>query len=490
MADYPALEQLVIQTGTTLKDALQKIDINAQGVCFVVNAKNKIVGILTDGDIRRALLTEHTLETLVEDAANSDFIRLPITSSNESIRQKLSPDITHIPLVDDEGQVVDYACRSRLRRISVMEPNLKGNELTYLTNCINTNWISSAGKYVTQFGQMVADYCEVPYALPVSNGTVALHLALLALDIGEGDEVIVPDLTFAASINAVLYSGATPVIVDIDLDTWNMSPQAIEQAITPKTKAIMPVHLYGFMCDMDPIMQIAQQHDLLVIEDAAEAIGSEYKGKKAGSFGEAATFSFFGNKTITTGEGGMVLFKNEAHYQKAAVLRDHGMSKTKRYWHEYVGYNYRLTNLQAAIGVAQMEKIDTIVAKKVAIGQQYNALFSELNEIELPPSKAEQTNTYWLYTLLIKHNVAKLNRDEIVQKLLLNGIETRNVFYPLHEMPVYQPYARFDYPNTSFVASQGISLPSSLSLSAEEQNEIFKVLKGLLNTRSLLKKVN
>ena len=473
----PTVDQLLVKKTDSLETVLKIIDASAQGICFVIDQNQKLVGILTDGDIRRAFMNRLTLSTTAEEAMNTNFTSCPIDTPREKLLKLLDHRIRHIPLLNEQGQPVDYACIHRYNRFPVSEPALGGNELEYVTNCIKTNWISSAGKYVRDFEAMVAEYCNVPYAAAVSNGTVALHLALDALGIGKGDEVIVPDLTFAASINAIIYCGATPVIVDIDPNTWNICPKATERAITPKTKAIMPVHLYGLPAEMDSIRHLATEHNLLIVEDAAEAIGSVYKGKKAGSMSDVATFSFYGNKTITTGEGGMVLFQDEETYKKAIVLRDHGMDKNKRYWHNFVGYNYRLTNLQAAIGVAQMERIEEIVARKIELGKLYNEGLKDIAEFQLPASFEDITNTYWLYTIVLNDN-CDLDRDTLIKKLQQNGIETRPVFYPLHEMPPYQQYVRKEqFPVADRVSKRGICLPSYLSLQPSEIEFICGVLR-------------
>ncbi len=473
----PRIEQLIIDQGEPLKEVLKLIDKNAQGICFVVDSHKKLVGILTDGDIRRAFINGSDLQTTAGQVMFTDFTSYPVGTSKEILVKNLNSKIRHIPLVNELEQPVDYACLHRYNRIPVSEPLLSGNELEYVTNCIKTNWISSAGKYVRDFETMVANYCGMPYGLAVSNGTVALHLALDTLGIGEGDEVIVPDLTFAASINSIIYTGATPVIVDIERDTWNIDPKKVAAAIGPKTKAIMPVHLYGLPAKMKEINALAKEHNLLVIEDAAEAIGSKYHGEMAGSMSDASTFSFYGNKTITTGEGGMILFKNKAHYEKAAVLRDHGMSKEKRYWHDFVGYNYRLTNLQAAIGVAQMERVDQIIEQKLQIAKNYIHHLKDDNNFQLQAVLENTRNTYWLFTVLLKEN-KDVSRDDLIEKLTKNGIETRPVFYPLHEMPPYKQYVRpgqtFD--NANYVSSQGICLPSYLELSKKDVKLICSIL--------------
>ncbi len=485
MNNIPSIQLLIVSQRATLKDALLIIDKNAQGIVFVIDENSHLVGVLSDGDIRRLLLRGVVLTESVSFGMQKEFISRPVTTPSEELAKLLNERVRYIPLVDENNILVDYACLHRLHQIPIMEPSLSGNEIEYVTECIKTNWISSQGAFVRKFETIFAEYCGCSYALAVSNGTVALHLALVALHIGPGDEVIVPDLTFAASINAVLYTGATPVIVDIHPDTWTLDPAEIEKKITPRTKAIMPVHLYGHPCHMDEIILIAQKHNLRIVEDCAEALGSTYKGKRVGAFGEVSAFSFFGNKTITTGEGGMVLFKDKETYNRAKKLRDHGMSPIKRYWHDEVGFNYRMTNMQGAIGVAQMERVDVFVNSKKHIAETYNKSLSKIPGITTPPQAEWANSSYWLYTLVIDPSVV-INRDELMKKLLLNGVETRPVFYPLHEMPPYRQYGLGNYPVSDYVSKNGMSLPSSVGLTDQILNTITKVLETVFKTRNLV----
>ncbi len=480
MSLTPSISELLIQKTASIKEALTVIDKNAQGICFVVDGENKLCGSLTDGDIRRALINGTELNSPLEKIMQTQFISFPVTTPQTEVQKVLSHKIRHIPLVDENNVPVDYACFSRLHRTPIMQPLLDGNELAYVSDCIKTGWISSQGSYVKRFEKEFAEYCRAEYSIAVSNGTVAIHLALDALGIKAGDEVLVPDLTFAASINAIIYTGATPVIVDVDRTTWTISLEDIEKNITPRTKAIMPVHLYGHPCHMDEIMAIAKKHNLLVIEDAAEAIGSKYKNKHVGTFGDAATFSFFGNKTITTGEGGMVFFKNKDAYEKAVILRDHGMSKTKKYWHDFVGFNYRMTNLQGALGCAQMERISDFVEAKRTLAKQYDEILKASGCFELPPQESWAYCGFWLYTAILKDN-ANITRDALMEKMLKNGVETRPVFYPLHIMPPYKNYpTKSTFENSNFISENGISFPSSVNITADEVQNITKALQNSL----------
>lgn len=481
----PDIKDLLLSHKASLKDAFACIDKNAQGICFITDSKNKLAGILTDGDIRRAILNGTTLDTSVEKIMQTKFTSLPVNTPQEIIFSKLSYSIRHIPLVDENNVPVDYACFSRIHRTPIMQPLLNGNELAYISDCINTGWISSQGAYVKRFEKEFAEFCGAQYAVAVSNGTVALHLALEALGIKAGDEVIVPDLTFAASINAIIYTGATPVIVDVDKTTWTISIADLEKNITPRTKAIMPVHLYGHPCHMDEIMALAKKYNLLVVEDAAEAIGGKYKNTHVGTFGDAATFSFFGNKTITTGEGGMVFFKDKKAYEKAVILRDHGMSKEKKYWHDFVGFNYRMTNLQAAIGCAQLERINEFIAAKKTLAQFYNKVLAETGNFILPPQELWAVNGYWLYTAVLKDS-APVSRDMLMEKMLKNGVETRPAFYPLHQMPPYKNYpSKSNFENANHISAQGISFPSSVNITQQELDNIEHALHSIFQTKHI-----
>ncbi|KAF5437521.1 perosamine synthetase [Candidatus Methanophagaceae archaeon] len=360
--------------------------------------------------------------------------------------------------------------------IPVSEPNITEKELEYVTDAVKSTWISSTGKYIDHFESVFADYIGTKHALTVSNGTVALHVALLSLGIGPGDEVIVPALTYIATANAVTYTGATPVFTDSEPDTWNMYPDSIERLITQKTKAIIVVHLYGHPCDMDKINSIAKRNNLYVIEDAAEAIGSEYENKKVGRFGDIATFSFYGNKTITTGEGGMVVTNDDELANKVQLLKGQGMSPVRRYWFDVVGYNYRLTNMQAAIGCAQMERIEELVAKKRQVASWYNELLADIKDITLPVEKSYAKNTYWMYSILI-NSESEAERDAFMEYLSKNGIETRPFFYLMTDMMPYKNYKSDDLTIAERIAAQGVNLPSSTLLEYEHIEQIVKQIR-------------
>jgi perosamine synthetase len=369
-------------------------------------------------------------------------------------------------------------------RIPVAEPDIGENELQKVIEAIKSGWVSSKGPFIEEFEEKFAKYIGLKHGAATSNGTAALHLALAALNIKRGNEVIIPTLTFASVANAVIYTGAKPVFVDSHPDYWCINPDELEEKITENTKAIIPVHLYGHPCDMDPIMKVAKKHDLYVIEDCAEAHGAEYKGRRVGTFGDVACFSFYGNKIITTGEGGMCLTNNDELAQKIRMLRDHGMNLEKRYWHEVVGFNYRMTNLQAALGVAQLEKISKFIKRKREIAKLYNSFLSGIEGLVLHPEMSWAKNVYWLYSILINEKEFGANRDHLMVKMAENGVETRRFFYPIHLMPPYKKYvSRYDFNIADELSARGINLPSSIKLTEENIKEIAQIIMGIRSTK-------
>ena len=354
--------------------------------------------------------------------------------------------------------------------IPVSRPSISDAELELVTDAVRSGWVSSLGVYLDKFERSFADYCGVEHAISVSNGTVGLHLALCALGIGPGDEVIVPDLTFVASANAVRTAGATPVIVDVCRDTYCIDPAAVENAITGKTKAIMPVHLYGHPADMQKILQIAQSRGLKVIEDAAEAHGASIGSSKAGAFGDCGVFSFYGNKIITTGEGGMITTNDSALEARVRLLRDHAMSKETRYWHTEVGFNYRMTNLQAALGLAQMRQIDQFLAARSKLLTLYKHRL-EPHGIELNPNVGCNP-VVWLVTAILP-GVTREKRDQIISDMHQHGVDTRPFFYPLTMLPMYQAEAN---PVAHALSKSGLNLPTFVGMTEDQVETVCETL--------------
>ncbi|MCB0507851.1 MAG: DegT/DnrJ/EryC1/StrS aminotransferase family protein [Chitinophagales bacterium] len=358
----------------------------------------------------------------------------------------------------------------------VYQPNLSGNEKKYVLDCLDSTWISSKGSYINKFESAFAQKIGVEYAASVCNGTVALHLSLVALGIGEGDEVIVPTLTYIASVNCIVYAGAKPVFVDANADTWQMDPEDVKRKITAKTKAILCVHLYGQACDMKAITQIANEHQLYVIEDCAEALGTKYNNQHVGTFSDIATFSFFGNKTITTGEGGMVVTNNETLYDRLVHYKGQGLAKHREYWHDVVGYNYRMTNICAAIGLAQLERFDELLEKKQQLAKWYKHYLKDI-PVTFHEQQTNTFHSYWMCSVLV-NNVK--DREPLREFLKANGIETRPLFYPVHTMPMYTQHYQM-FPVAENLGWRGINLPSYPDLKEEDIAFICKQIVQYFN---------
>jgi perosamine synthetase len=363
------------------------------------------------------------------------------------------------------------------RIIPVCEPTLNGNEAEYVLDCIESNWISSAGKYIPRFEEDFAEACGTRYGVACVNGTVALHLALATLGIGPGDEVILPTFTMIATINAVTYTGATPVLVDSEPVTWNMDLNQVADKITSRTRVVMPVHTYGHPVDMDPLLELAERHGLYIIEDAAEAHGAEYKGRRAGSLGHAGCFSFYANKVITTGEGGMITTDDPDIAQLASHLRDHAFSDERHFWHKYLGFNYRMTNLQAAVGLAQMEQMESFVRARRANAARYTAALQSIPGIVTPPEADWAKSVFWMYSILVEDEFG-MTRDQLRAYLAEHGIETRTFFIPMHLQPIYyQAFQGQRYPISEMLCQRGFYLPSASSLTPREIDYITEMVR-------------
>ena len=361
--------------------------------------------------------------------------------------------------------------------IPVHMPVLEGNEKKYVMDCLDSNWISSTGKYVEMFEKKFANYCNVKHGIANTSGTSALHLAVAALNLKKGDEVIIPSFTMIASALAVVYTGATPVFVDAEPETWTMDVAQIEKKITKKTKAIMAVPIYGHPCEMDAIVKITEKHNLFLIEDAAEAIGGLYKYRKMGSFGHINAFSFYSNKIITCGEGGMVVTNDDKLAERTRWLKNFCFDKERRYVHEEIGFKYPMTNIQAAIGLAQLERVEEIIAKKRSMAERYNKILKNVPEITTPPEKEYVRNVYWMYGIRIEDK-SKNSRDEVKKILYNNGIDSRFFFTGMHKQPSLKEYVRKGdkFPVTDSLERKGLYLPSSTNLTDKQIEYICNTL--------------
>ena len=473
------IDNLFVELPIDFKEALKTIEINGLGIIFFIDSNKKLIGSFSDGDSRRVILKETSLPKMIEK--NSDFYNkkphyLPFDCQISEIWTLFHHNIKCVPLVDKDMNVVDFSTSSRVRKFPILQPDIGDEEINNLLECANTGWISSQGRFIKEFEVDFSGYLNGGHAVAVSSGTAALQLGMLALDIGANDEVIVPNFTFGASINAIIHVGAIPVLVDVDPDTWTLSLKAIEAAINKNTKAIMPVHLYGQSAHIDEINKIAKNNNLHIVEDCAEALGGTYKKRLIGRDGDATCFSFFANKLITTGEGGMVVFKDKKTADKAKIMRDHGMSPQKKYWHEFAGVNFRMTNMQASIGVAQLKKINNFLLKRKNVFQRYDKHFKSNSQLLLLPKNSWSENSYWLYTLVVSEFTEK-KRDKLLKALSDRGIDARPGFYPLHKMPPYQKYSNgSDYPISSFLGTSTINLPSSPGLTSDEIDHIAQIV--------------
>ena len=362
--------------------------------------------------------------------------------------------------------------------VPVNTPKFSGNEKKYLLDCIDSGWISSEGPYVKKFEENFAKFCDRKFAITVTNGTVAIDIALRALNLPRESEVILPSFTIISCIHEIVNLGLKPVFVDSSLETWNMDVNQIEEKITPNTSAIMVVHIYSFPVDMDKVISLAKKYNLKIIEDAAEMHGQTYNGKICGSFGDISTFSFYANKHITTGEGGMILTDNENFYEKILSLRNLCFKNEKRFYHTHLGTNARMTNIQAALGVAQLENINAIVKRKREIGELYNNLLVKNEKFTTLPSKMPYAdNIYWVYGILLKDSD---NMEKIIEFLNKNGVGNRPFFYPLHKQPVLKKYNNLNLPNSEFLSENGFYIPSGLGITDEQIEYVVKKLNEII----------
>lgn len=364
--------------------------------------------------------------------------------------------------------------------ISLYEPFLQGNEKRYVNDCLDSNWISSKGKYVSLFEKKFLEYTGSHHAVAVSNGTVAIHLALAGLGIGPGDEVLVPTFTYIASVNPIIYVGATPVFVDSCADNWQMNLDDLESKLTVRTRAVIAVHLYGCICNITRLSSFCQKHNLFLIEDCAEALGSIWEEQHVGTFGQVGCFSFFGNKTVTTGEGGMVIAEDEQIAKRIVHLKGQGVCPEKYYWHDTIGFNYRMTNIQAAIGLAQMENIEEILKRKRRIAEIYRKEFEQRHlPLKMLWEDDSAQSGFWMATIGLKDTS---RRDSLISNLKLKyRIETRPAFYPVHTMPMYEKFgSEKNFPVAEHLSAGGMNLPSFPTMSMEQQMVVINALSDEL----------
>lgn len=358
--------------------------------------------------------------------------------------------------------------------IPISRPSITQLEIQYVNEAVSSGWVSSLGKFVDLFEEGFAAFCGAQHAVSTCNGTAAIHLSLKAYGIGPGDEVIVPDLSFIATANAVLHAGATPVFADVDPVTLCLDPESVSANLSPKTRALMPVHLYGHPAEMDPLMAIADQHDLVVIEDAAESHGSTYRGNRVGSLGHCGTFSFYGNKNMTTGEGGAIVTNDAEFAKRCRVIRDHAMDPDKRYWHNEVGFNYRLTNIQSALGYAQLQRAEELLSRRVEIFKCYEKGLGDVPGLKLNRTLPHCTNSYWIVCAEID-GLDCAKRDLLMAALRKREVDSRPYFYPMSDMPYFD---KANTPATHDVYQRGINLPTFFDLTDQQIDRVAVALRG------------
>jgi perosamine synthetase len=476
------LDKITTTLPKGLKDILSKININEQGIIFIVNDDLKLIGSISDGDIRRSILEGKKITEMVSiesSLVNKNFVSAKYNSTIKEITVKLDEEINGkkikcLPLIDDDGKILDIATKERIKSFPLSNLKINDEAINNVLEALTSGWLSSKGVYISKFEELFSNYLGGGNAIAVSSGTSAIELGLKSLGIGIGDEVLVPDFTFAASINAIINTGATPVIVDVEKETWTIDLNEINEKITNKTKAILPVHVYGQPCRIDEILSIAKAKNLFVIEDCAESLGAKYKNRLVGLDFDCSCHSFFANKTITTGEGGMVVFKDSNIAAKARKIMNHGMSEKYKYQHDFVGSNYRMTNLQAAVGVAEIKKVQTYLQERKRIFEIYDNQLKDFSSIGLLPNNNWSENSFWLYTILLKNFYVK-ERNDLINKLSKHGIECRPGFMSLSKMKPYEKYADRKLQVSNYLSDKSISLPSS-KLSEKDQEFILETL--------------
>ena len=442
---------------------IEKCIDNGQHCVFVTDASGKLLGRADMADLRRAIAGGAHLSA----ARMGDFA--------QSVSDcDLSSVVT--PVFDADGKMIAVDVHAERSFLPVAEPDLTHRELRNLMDAFLSNWISSTGDYIRSLEQRFADKAGVSYGVATSNGTVSLQLALAALGIGAGDEVIVPDFTFAASANAVIHAGARPVLVDVDPETWCLSPEIIEAAITPRTRAVMPVHVFGRAAPMTEIAAVARSRGIYVIEDCAEAHGARYDGKPIGSFSDVASYSFFANKIITTGEGGMCVTNDADLAARMRMLRDHGMRPERRYWHDEAGFNFRMTNMQAAIGCAQLDRMDELLAMRRSVSEIYEHAFKNIEGVWLPTDRGSR------YEDVVWFCCARVNaerRATLIDACKIANIDLRPFFNGLSSMPAYRPFAR-PCPNSTALGREGVNLPTSRRVTPKVAARIAAIFQDVL----------
>lgn len=466
--------EFVCNRSESVLSVIEKCLDNGLGTCLIVADDRRLVGRISLDEIRQALVDG---TAIVDSTLDWHLASASSAASTSRLRNDVAQDEVLQSVVDPSGHLTGVLVDRSNQPVQVATPHLTGDDFRSVLDAFISGWISSKGPYVQKFEEDFSRFVGVRHGVAVSNGTVALHLALVALGIGPGDEVIVPDLTFAATINAVLYCGASPVIVDVDREIWSMTLASVEQACTARTKAIIPVHLYGRPAEIGPIAAFARRRGIAVVEDCAEAHGARYDGRVVGQFSDVSCFSFYANKIVTTGEGGMCLTDSEELARSLRIVRDHGMSPNRSYWHEQVGYNYRITNLQAAIGQSQLWRVNEVLRRNARITRLYEEALEAIPGVRFPPAlPSEYEPVVWMTCVQVPAD----KRPSIMRAAREAKIEMRPFFHPLSTMPPYSQYAR-PCPNSVEVAAAGVNLPTSGAVDEQIVERVARVFRDVLS---------
>jgi len=480
------INSLIIKENNTIKDAMELIEKTGLRIVLVVDDNKKLLGIATDGDIRRSLLVDKDFESPIKKI----MMTKPITAQKGTTAKKLleimlEKTIQEIPVIDDNGILLDIVLFRDLKNIPLSNPDITHKEVEIINQVLSTPFLS-IGPKVKEFEKKIADYVGTKYAIAVNSGTSGLHLCIRSLDIKDDDEVITSPFSFIASANCILFERAKPVFVDIDKDTLCIDPTKIEEKITKKTKAILAVDIFGHPAQWDELEKIAKKHKLYLIEDSAEAFGSEYKGKKCGTFGNAAVFAFYPNKQITTGEGGVVVTNDEKIAKLCRSMRNQGRDEGDAWLsHSRLGYNYRMTEISAALGIVQTERVDEILKKRQEIADLYNMRLSKIDGIKIPYISSDVKMSWFVYVIrLDDKRFSRKNRDEAMEELKKRGINCGNYFPPIHLEPFYVEmfgYKEGSFPLTERVSELTIAIPFYNNLAEKEIEYICNNLQDILN---------
>jgi len=480
------IESILVKEQSTIKDGMERITKSGLRIVLVVDENKKLVGIATDGNIRRALLSGKDFNCPIKEI----MVVQPVTVKEGTPAAKileimLERNIQEIPIIDNQGRVVDLVLLKELKSIPLSSPDITHKEVEVVTQVLSTPYLS-IGPKIKEFEKIVADYIGVKYAVAVNSGTSGLHLCVRSLDIKDDDEVITAPFSFIASANCLLFERAKPVFVDIDESTLCIDVNKIEKAITKKTKAILPVHIFGQTCQMDKIMEIAKKYNLAVIEDACEAIGGEYRDKKAGSFGDVGVFAFYPNKQITTAEGGMIVTNNEKIAKLCQSMRNQGRDEGDAWLsHSRLGYNYRMAELSAALGVVQMGRIEEMLGKRQKVAEMYNQKLGGIEAIKIPHIGPEVKMSWFVYVVkLDDKKFSRQDRDNVIEQLRAKGIGCRDYFPPIHLEPFYVKmfdYEKGSFPVTERVSNLTVALPFYNNLTEQEIKYICDNLELILN---------